>query len=96
MITNRANQINAIKALVKGQKVEEVLDIILAEVEDYKLETIIQTILDPTFKNKQEALTNPQRFVTEGKVTKKLNSELSEVNVPTINLSECLQKIKEE
>lgn len=85
MIITAKDLTNAIKALIKGKSLDEVLDVILPELTELQLQTVIQLILDPTYKEKEAALTNPNRFTTVGEVNKpcKLNVTELKTFVPT-------------
>ena len=58
----------SIKALSKDFQQEQILDIVLNEMNDVQLETVIQVLLNPNYHNEEAALTNPKRFVTNGEV----------------------------
>ena len=58
MIITAKDLTNAIKALIKGKSLDEVLDIILPELTEIQLYTVIQLILDPNYKEKKAALTH--------------------------------------
>ena len=58
----------SIKSLVKEQKTDEVIDLLLNAMDDIQLHNVIQTILDPEFHSKQNALSDPKRFVVTGEL----------------------------
>ena len=69
---------NSIKSLVKEQSIDEILELLLSEMTDIQLQDVIQTILDPEFKSKQAALTDPKRFMSKG--------ELAEVRKSSVDV----------
>lgn len=68
----------SIKSLVKEQKTEEVIDLLLNAMDDIQLQDVIQTILDPEFHSKQNTLSDPKRFMVTG--------ELDQVKKETVDV----------
>lgn len=68
----------SIKSLVKGQSVEEILDLLMNEMTDIQLQNVIQIALDPEYHSKQAALTDPKRFMSKG--------ELAEVRKSSVDV----------
>lgn len=86
MNVSKNELINAIKELVKAKSTTEVLAVVLPELNEEQLQSLIQTILDPTFKEKQEVFTDPQRFTKLSSVVTAINTELP--NTVKINSKE--------
>lgn len=75
MEINKQNLKQSIKALLKDVKFEDALDLILGEMSDLELQTVIQVILDPEYHTKQAALTDPKRFITKESLQEQLKRE---------------------
>lgn len=77
MLVTSKELIKAIKGLTDGKSLTEILDLILPELTEVQLNTIIQLILDPTYKEKEAVLTSPNRFTSKGELKQGLNSSLT-------------------
>lgn len=75
MEINKQNLKQSIKALLKDVKFDDALDLVLGEMSDLELQTVIQVILDPEYHSKQAALTDPKRFITKEALQESLKRE---------------------
>lgn len=75
MEINKQNLKQSIKALLKDVKFDDALDLVLGEMSDLELQTVIQVILDPEYHTKQAALTDPKRFITKESLQESLKRE---------------------
>lgn len=54
-----------IKTLVEGKE-KEALDLLMQEMTEVQLQTVVYCVLDPAYHSKTNALANPVRFTTNG------------------------------
>lgn len=92
MIVTANELTSAIKALLKNKTLDETLEVILPELNEVQLQNVIQSILDPTFKEKQNVLTSPQRFTTKGEV--EVVKEFKDYSVPDTLSSESINTLR--
>lgn len=92
MIVTANELTSAIKALLKNKTLDETLEVILPELNEVQLQNVIQSILDPTFKEKQNVLTSPQRFTTKGEV--EVVKEFKDYSVPDTLSSEPINTLR--
>lgn len=54
-----------IKTLIEGKE-KEALDLLMQEMTEAQLQTVVYCVLDPAYHSKTNALVNPVRFMTNG------------------------------
>lgn len=54
-----------VRTLVEGKE-KEAIDLLMQEMTDVQLQTVVYCVLDPAYHSKTNALANPARFTTNG------------------------------
>lgn len=68
MCVEKKNMQKALYQLVQDKTGEEIVEILTNHMNDLQLEETIHLILDPYYRKKTEALTDPNRFIVAGQV----------------------------